>query len=220
MSDLVLTLKKNNPATVHSRLGRGSTSQYSFYVCPSGTVQPLTDLSNAPARAAFNSEIDAMTAGGGTAGHIGAAWGWYLLSPQWTSVFGFQAGLGYSPNVKKIVILLTDGGFNMAYNNGGLGLAGSGMAAAGPTDANNPLVVGSSPYQALQLCNNMKSAAPSGQAITIYTIGLLVAPDPVAEALLQSCSGASNYYPANSASSLTATFADIAKKLTNLRVSS
>jgi Flp pilus assembly protein TadG len=200
-----------------SRVGRSNIAQYNGYLCPSATIQPLTDLTSVAARQNFKNAIDGMTPGGGTAGHIGAAWGWYLTSPKWAPIFGSQAGLPYSTNVQKIIVLLTDGVFNTAYNNGGLNLPGTGNGAV--TDpALDPLRPGSSPYQALQLCANMKAAAPAGQEITIYTIGVLA---PVeAEALLKSCSGVANFYSVGTTSGLEATFRSIADRVTRLRITS
>jgi Flp pilus assembly protein TadG len=191
-----------------SLLGRSNTGLSPYYSCPAATFRPLTDLSNPSTRASFKTAIDNMDATGATAGQIGAAWGWYLLSPKWSSIFGSSAGAANSNQVRKIVILLTDGIFNTAYNNGGNALSGtpSGM---------DPLVTGSSPYQALRLCENMR--AP-GSDITIFTVGFTT--PTAAEDILKTCSGAANFYPADSAGDLTKTFAKIAAELVNLRVSS
>ena len=206
------------PRNNFSRVGRSDTGQYNYYVCPSATVQALTDLSNTSARQSFNAAIDSMSANGGTAGHVGTAWGWYLLSPSWSAVFGSQAGLPYSTNVHKIVVLLTDGIFNTAYNNGGLNLAGTGTATDQTQPASDPQQSGSSPYQAKKLCDNMKTVATAGQAVTIYTIGVLAPAD--AETFLKSCSGASNFYSVGTTSSLEATFKAIADQVTRLRITS
>jgi Flp pilus assembly protein TadG len=196
-----------------SRLGRAPIILPSLYPCPTTKVLPLADLAVPAARLAFDGVIDGMTADGGTGGHMGTAWGWYLLSPKWTSVFGSQAGLPYSTNVQKIVLVLTDGDFNVAYNNGGLNLSWP------PTpDATNPLASGSSPYQALRLCDNMKAAAPTGQAISIYTIGFKTT--PTAESFLKSCSGDANFYAAYSTNDLAISFKAIAEQITKLRITS
>jgi Flp pilus assembly protein TadG len=197
--------------TILSRLGRSSTAVQPGYFCPVAQFAALTDLLDATQRTNFKNKIDALSPGGGTAGHIGTAWGWYLLSPKWTGVWGSAAGQPYSNKVKKVVILLTDGMFNTAYGNGGAALDYA-------TTGQDPLVPGSSPYQALKLCENIKNAAAGDSAVTIYTIGFATPPE--AEATLKACSGASNFYPADSSSALLSAFRDIAKKLTNLRVSS
>ena len=191
-------------------LNVGSTALYPRYVCPAATLVPLTDLRDVSLRDTFKASIDSMTANGATSGHIGAAWGWYVLSPNWTNFWGSDAARPYGKNVQKIIILLTDGEFNTAYMNGG--------KALNSTDAVDPNIAGSSPNQAFNICQNIKNAAPAGEAITIYTIGFTAPPQ--AETFLRSCSGAANFYSADSSSQLSASFRDIVKKLTILRLSS
>ena len=53
--------------------------------------------------------------------------------------------------------------------------------------------------------------------ITIYTVGFQTPPE--AEALLKECSGEENFYNADNAAQLSSAFKDIAKRLTNIRVS-
>ncbi len=63
--------------------------------------------------------IDALQANGGTAGQIGTAWAWYLLSPNWSTIWpadslpGSYATLNEfdkngNPMLRKIAILMTD----------------------------------------------------------------------------------------------------------------
>lgn len=198
------------PPSWAAPISRGSSSLNPWYSCPSDPPQPLQDLRDTGLRSDFKQAINNIHATGGTAGHIGAAWGWYMLSPNWSNVWGTYAARPYADNVKKILILLTDGMFNTAYNNGGGALVSP--------ESVDPAVAGSSPNQALNICANIKAAAPSGQAITIYTIGFTTPPE--AEALLKACGGAANFYNADNASQLRASFADILSRLTNLRVAS
>ncbi|MEQ1694912.1 MAG: Tad domain-containing protein [Hyphomicrobiaceae bacterium] len=198
------------PPSWAAPISRGSSAMNPWYSCPSATPMPLQDLRDLGLRSAFKSSIDGLRASGGTAGHIGAAWGWYMLSPNWSNVWGTYAARPYADNVQKIIILLTDGMFNTAYNNGGGALVSP--------ESTDPAVAGSSPNQALNICTNIKAAAPAGQAITIYTIGFTTPPE--AEAMLKACGGAANFYAADNASQLRASFADIVSRLTNLRVAS
>ncbi len=46
--------------------------------CPSNAITPLTNN-----KTELKRQIDLLQAAGSTAGHIGVAWGWYLLSPNW-----------------------------------------------------------------------------------------------------------------------------------------
>ncbi len=62
-------------------------------------------------RSSLSSQIDALSAGGSTAGHIGLAWGWYLLSPNFSSILPAESQPAdyEEPDVLKVVILMTDG---------------------------------------------------------------------------------------------------------------
>ena len=80
--------------------------------CPNSSLLPLTnDLT------LFNQGIDSLTAGGWTAGHLGIAWSWYLIAPDWDDIWpSTSAPLSYTePHGVKAVILMTDGQFNTAY---------------------------------------------------------------------------------------------------------
>ncbi|MEQ1614275.1 MAG: TadE/TadG family type IV pilus assembly protein, partial [Hyphomicrobiaceae bacterium] len=59
------------------------STPYGRYNCPSAVVVPLQGKSQV---ATIKSTINSYVATGATAGHIGAAWGWYLLSPKWAAV--------------------------------------------------------------------------------------------------------------------------------------
>jgi hypothetical protein len=158
------------------------------------------DLADNTFRNTLRSAIDGLAAFGGTAGHIGAAWGWYMLSPNWTSVWPSDSDpRPYGNDVVKAVLLMTDGDFNTSYRNGNMN----------STDVS---AAGSSSYQATQLCTNMKAAG-----IKIYSVAFQS--PPAAEALLRACaSEPGDYYDANTAGDLKNYFRDIAEKLTSLRI--
>lgn len=61
--------------------------------------------------------IEDMTAGGGTAGHLGIAWGWYLLSPEWDDIWPTESKpTTYTePDAAKALIIMTDGAFNSTH---------------------------------------------------------------------------------------------------------
>lgn len=162
------------------------------YSCPSQAVLPLTDDKNA-----LKAKVNAFNADGPTGGHMGTAWGWYLVSPNWSSVWPADAQpkpYG-TKNLVKAIIVMTDGIYNTAYNNGA-------MAS----------------QQAISLCNNAKA-----EGVVVYTVGF--ASPKGAEATLTACasvdpdSGKPNFYPAQNGEALTAAFASIAAKLGQLRVS-
>ena len=58
--------------------------------------------------------INGLSTGGGTAGHQGVSWSWYLVAEKWDKIFkGTEAPLPYDePDSVKAVILMTDGSFN------------------------------------------------------------------------------------------------------------
>lgn len=194
------------PTDWFNRLGRMNALTAWYYSCPALPVTPLTDLSTTGNRAAYDVAIDQLQAVGGTGGHIGIAWGWYVLSNRWSALWGANAGSPPSSNVRKIILLMTDGMFNSAYYNGGLLLPGSLVT--------NPSALGSAPYQALQICKNIKKSGD----ITIYSVGFATPPE--AAELLKSCSGEANFYDASDSNKLVTSFRSIASKLVSLRLTS
>lgn len=177
-----------------ARLGR----HYELDACVRPTIQPLT-----ADKAALKAVIDSFTAAGPTAGHIGTAWGWYMLSPD----FGYlwpsdsrPAAYG-APNVDKIVVLMTDGDFNTTYCNG----VPAGVSCFSPN--------GDPSSQALRLCTNMKA-----KGIILYTVGFNV--NGGSATLLRSCATdtAHAFFPVTGAE-LKASFQSIAQSIGNLRLS-
>lgn len=149
-----------------------------------------------------NSTIDSYTASGATAGHIGSAWGWYLLSPEWSSVLGSSAPANYDDDeVEKHMIIMSDGEFNTSYLSGG---------------ATDPATQSNESYaQFKALCNGIK-----GKGITVYTVGFdLTSPRALSE--LESCaSSPENFFDAKTGAQLKQSFETIAKKLNTLRLAS
>ena len=193
----------------YNHLGTSSTAERWYYSCPASQVVPLTDIARSGDRNVLIEEVKALKAYGGTAGHIGTAWGWYMVSPKWTGIWPASGDpKPKSPNVTKAVLLMTDGEFNIAYDNGGETVA---FPGPGATDVAIP---GSSPYQAKQLCDNMKMKA---DGVVIYSVAFQAPAN--AEALLKHCSGESNFYDANNSAELKAAFRSIAEKLTSLKLS-
>ena len=90
---------------------------------PASRIVPLT--SN---KASLKSVINGFVANGNTAGHLGTAWAWYLLSPNWADVLprGEQADARCSADadqrqgpalLRKVAVLMTDGEYNQQYCN-------------------------------------------------------------------------------------------------------
>lgn len=180
------------------------------YSCPGPEIVPLTDLHEQGDRDNFKASIDALTASGWTAGHIGTAWGWYTLSPSWNSVFSGDTAKNYDQEkVIKAVIVMTDGMFNTAYKNGGL-------ATDASSSNEDKLAPGSSPHQFLQICNAMRNPSNSNEAIQIYTVAFN-APTTAVE-LLTECSGPARFLNAENAAELNAAFQQVVTNLTSLRL--
>ncbi|MGI9383574.1 MAG: pilus assembly protein TadG-related protein, partial [Methyloligellaceae bacterium] len=79
------------------------------YGCPRGEVLPITDD-----KAILKNTINSYRTGGWTAGHLGVAWAWYLISPNWSSIWPAASSPDPYSEKKtlKAVILMTDGEFN------------------------------------------------------------------------------------------------------------
>ena len=172
---------------------------YGNYACPPATVLPLQGKSQ---KDTVKDTIDSYAAAGATAGHIGTAWGWYLLSPEWSSVLGANAGKPYGEtDVEKSMIIMTDGEFNTSY------ISGGSTPSTQQTDE--------SYAQFDSLCDNIKA-----KNIKVFTIGFDLI-DPRALAELQKCASApENFFDAKTGAQLKNAFKDIARKLNTLRVAS
>ena len=170
------------------------------YVCPSSTVIPLMGKSEV---ATIKGTIDGYAANGGTAGHIGTAWGWYLISPEWAGVLpAASAPKPYDDkSVMKAMIIMTDGLFNTSYLTGG---------------STPPVTQMDESYPEFDaLCANIKA-----KQITVFTVGFDLS-DPRALAELQNCaSGGANFFDAKTGADLKKAFGEIAARPTTMRVSS
>ena len=135
-------------------------------------VIPLTND-----RAMLDTFFANVTVGGGTPGHLGHAWAWYMLSPIWSSVWPSSSEpLAYTtPGLTKAAVIMTDGEYNEQYSSA------------------------TSRTQALALCAAMKA-----KGIKVFTIGFGFAAAPAngstegnAKDLLTQCASAASfaYFP-------------------------
>ncbi|UXN70538.1 pilus assembly protein TadG-related protein [Devosia neptuniae] len=179
--------------------------------CISNTVLPLT--SN---KTILHDVAQKLTAGGSTAGHTGAAWAWYMVSPNFNGPWpqdSQPAGPG-KVNIIKAVVLMTDGEFNSSYCNGVI----SQSSTSGSGDTNDQINCdapnGSSYSQTQSQCNAMKRAG-----IIVYTVGFAIVNSQSAINLMANCAtDASHAYQANSGQELSDVFSEIGRKLAALRV--
>lgn len=153
--------------------------------CPESSLMPLTaDL------AAFASAIDALEARGTTAGHLGVAWAWYLISPNWNGIWPTDSTPhAYAePDTIKAVILVTDGRFNTRF-----------VGNLGPSD-----------QQAKKLCEAMRA-----EGVLVYAVAFR-APAEGQETLEHCAGSAQRYFETRTGPQLLNAYAVIASQLTAL----
>jgi Flp pilus assembly protein TadG len=181
--------------------------------CSTPTASSVMPLTND--KTALINKINAMTTGGGTAGQLGTAWAWYMLSPDWSTTLTAAAGAVSAPkpystfNLLKIAILMTDGEYNNQYTAQGI-LTGTTGNVNGSTAAN-----ASSNTQARELCNEMKK-----KDITVYTVGFDLGGNQTAINTMNYCATSpSHAYTADNGNELKQAFRDIALKISALYIS-
>ena len=161
---------------------------------PSGPV-PLTED-----KAALKAHVNSLVAEGGTAGHLGLAWGWYLISPNWAGIWptASEPRPYGGQRTTKFLILMTDGDFNIEH----------------PTASRDSF------QQSMDLCDKMKSL-PSN--IQIFTVGFQV-PSNVqrtgdGRTILEYCASSSGHaYSADSGEQLIEVYRTIARSISDLRL--
>ena len=142
------------------------------------------------------SKINSLSPSGETYIPSGLIWGWRALSPG--APFS-ESALGGADPVEQALVLMTDG-FNTKSRNG------SKHNGSNTNDANTTTS---------DICTNIK-AVSSG--IKVCTIAYSVT-DPAIKAILQNCASKPEYYfDAGSNAQLTAAFEQIARSLTQIRL--
>jgi hypothetical protein len=173
---------------------------------------PRKDMAVLPLSSDYDqvsSAISRLEPTGLTAGHVGVAWGWYMLSPEWAPLLTAAEPAAYQPTTRKVVIFLTDG------QNNGTAHSIYGVRSLGNNSATNPnpkpdtAANGASPNtQQLALCENMKQAN-----VEIFTVGFGLWNGPALE-LLETCATSSNhFYKAEDSESLYQVFDSIRRQL-------
>lgn len=193
--------------------------------CMGTTFTPLTTD-----RDTLKTRIDNFTAEGGTAGQIGVAWGWYMVSPEFAGVFPTASQpLPYgSEGLLKVVIIMTDGEFNAVHRDGirakdsGTGGGTNDRWINQNSDNGNPF------KQSARLCDAMRA-----KGIIVYTVGFDIneQSDPTpnkggvdtvdtAEDVMQYCATNPSYvYLPQNGSSLKTAFGAIGRSISQLRIS-
>lgn len=153
--------------------------------CPDSSLLPLTNNLTT-----FETEIDSLSADGWTAGHLGIAWSWYLISSEWADIWPTASAplLETEPQTVKAVILMTDGQFNTAYET----------------------TMGNSNEQAKKMCDEMRD-----ENVLVYAVAFQ-APSS-AKSTLEDCAGdASRFFDAANGQQLLDAYAAIASQLSAL----
>jgi Flp pilus assembly protein TadG len=177
--------------TGDSRIPRAYLTSSSSACVPAAPIVPMTSNKDA-----LKTVINGFVASGMTAGHLGTAWAWYLLSPNWASVLPegskpqpysmvAQVGEKGQPLLKKVAVLMTDGEYNYQYcNSTTTSTAGATIPDydTGSSGANCRSPNGTSTTQARTLCTAMKAAG-----ITVYTVGFAIGSSGAAFTTLQQC---------------------------------
>ena len=186
--------------------GSGSNRKGVCAIPSSGSVQPLTKD-----KSTLLSKISGLTAAGGTAGHLGTAWAWYTLSPNWNSLWSGNEAAAYgAADRRKIAILMTDGEYNTQYDSNGIAVDANKTSNC-TNAANKP---DCSTGQAGALCNAMKA-----KGITVYTVGFGSGMTNTAKQTLRDCAtDSTTYYDAYDGEQLKQAFRDIALKLSSLYI--
>jgi Flp pilus assembly protein TadG len=177
------------------------TEEMSTACNPTATVVPLTSD-----RQKLKDTIDKFGTSGSTAGQIGTAFAWYLLSPNWADVWPVESTpTPYgTPKTKKIAVLMTDGEYNTLQ-----GKQYSDGSAQATTALNH----------AKSLCAAMKkNALVSDPNIEVFTVGFKLT-TAASKSMLKNCAtDANHYYETSTGDALKAAFRDIALRISKLRL--
>ena len=171
------------------------------------SVQPLSND-----KVMLKRRIDELKLAGSTAGQLGTAWAWYMLSPSWDYLWpSANRPKAYSESkLQKIAILMTDGEYNTMYCNGASAM--NSYQARINCNATN----GQAYSQARTLCTNMKA-----EGITVYTVGFqLGGSGSTSYQTLQQCaSGPDKFFNAEDGVELRNSFRAIALQIAPLTIS-
>ena len=190
------------PTTMFDVVASPEIDTRSAIFCPNSPIHPLDDDLNT-----VKAQIDALErhpsgGGRGTAGHLGIAWSWYTLSPNWNSVWTdtayggaakFEVGPYGDPNQAKVAILMSDGIFTHGFNEG----------FYDPDQLTQTSNVTDAAYE---LCEGMRDAG-----ITIYAV--IYGPTIALNAMFETCAGdPDNVFSATDSAELVNVYQSLASK--------
>ncbi len=169
--------------------------------CPNAQIIPMTDNKNV-----LKSTVDGYSAGGSTAGQLGASWAWYLVSPNWAPIWpAASRPADYNDGrTIKAVLLMTDGVYNT------IGGVSTGDGSADAVKASKLSV---------DICNGMKA-----KGVVVYTVGFDINSagaykDRVLNTLSSCASAPDKFLRAENGDELESAFKQIAEDIVRLRLS-
>ncbi len=162
--------------------------------------------------------IDDLVVIGSTAGQMGVGWGWYMLSPEFASVWDRETAnqpLAYdTPELAKVLILMTDGEFNTAHCSGVISSSYA-YSSTGSAERNNCNPSRTPFQQAEGLCTAIKD-----KKIVIFTVGLQLNTAEYSDDFLLACATSPQHaFLAADNDELKAAFKSIATSISKLRLS-
>jgi Flp pilus assembly protein TadG len=190
--------------------------------CITNKIVPLTsDKTALHAAIGVDTPTSSRTliAAGSTAGHIGLAWGWYMISPNFAYLWptASKPKAYASANLIKAVVFMTDGVFNTPFCNGVVANDALSGAGGNSDHINCASPNGSSKSQAETICTNIKAAA---NKTLLYVVGFDLAGDTDSLNFLRSCATSTDYFfQADDGTDLEDAFKAIAQSLSELRIS-
>ena len=165
----------------------GYPSSPGLELIPSSTACSASELT--PLTGDYSEIMTALgnfDAQGITAGHLGVAFSWYLISEEWSPLWPIDNAPGPIASTDKIVILMSDGMFNTYY-----------QSTNGLPDE-----------QTEKLCDNMKASS-----VTIYSIAFDF--DGDSKDILRNCASSSDkFHDANTSNDLIDAFKQISQNIT------
>ena len=176
-----------------------------------GALEPLTADKDS-----LKAAITDLDTNDSTAGHIGLAWGWYMISPNWGYLWPDDTNRPHpyhEEHLAKVLVLMTDGDFNTAYCDG---VVAKNYGVDSSSYRINCNATNGGPFdQADALCTSIKDAG-----VTIYTVGFGGDLSNGGGDFLKACAtDDSHAYLAVTGDDLKAAFKSIAKSISLLRLS-